>query len=303
MRNRKHFVQMRIDTITGPRIVSMASRLSHGDVTAFERNRTLIIGALCRLWAFAFDHVRDDNTLSCTPDDINNIVGVDKFTDVIPPEWLQILNPDRVHLPNFLEDNGLDKVSRDNAARRKAKSRASHAQVTAKCHNVTASERRIEKGESREELRKRKITKEKENAMTVDGLDQAAMNAWLTYRAEIKKPLRPASMNAVAKKLAAMGPRQRTAVDYSIANGYQGLFEPKPGNGHGLGSKPVADHSAEWLEARAMAAAIGFRAAWPQESVGAYITSIKLEQNKRPARAIAQLAADVRQNLADKARA
>jgi len=42
----------------------------------------------------------------------------------------------------------------------------------------------------------------------------------------------------------------------------------------------LPDHSAEWLEAKSLAQAIGFRDPWPQESVGAYMTDIKLEMNQ-----------------------
>jgi hypothetical protein len=287
MSKRDNFVKMRIDTVTGPKVVTMASRLCHGQITPFDTARTLVVGGLCRLWAFAFEHVRDDNTLACTPDDVNHIVGVDKFCDIVPPEWLQVINPDRIHLPNFLEDNGLDPKLRAAARERKAKSRLRHKQVTAGHNQVTARHNhvtplRVQSSESRVQSK----TKNKDapfDAASVVGLDCKAWSDWIAYRIAIHKPVRPASQAIAAKRLANMGPGQRDAVEYSIANGYQGLFAPQKTNGKAPPMKP--DHSAEWAEARARAKAVGFRDPGAQESVGAYMTSIKLYEQRMPSAA------------------
>ena len=61
---------------------------------------------------------------------------------------------------------------------------------------------------------------------TVEGLNLEAWAAWVAYRKGIDKPIRPASIAAAAKKLAAFGPKQMAAVEHSIANGWQGLFDP-----------------------------------------------------------------------------
>lgn len=62
---------------------------------------------------------------------------------------------------------------------------------------------------------------------TVFGLDEDAWKMWIEYRKQIKKSLKSASIPLAQKRLAALGPQQREAVEYSIANGYQGLFAPK----------------------------------------------------------------------------
>ena len=59
------------------------------------------------------------------------------------------------------------------------------------------------------------------------GLDLKAWERWVVYRAEIRKPLRPTSFAAAQKALAAFGADQASVVEQSIANGWQGLFEPK----------------------------------------------------------------------------
>ena len=89
------------------------------------------------------------------------------------------------------------------------------------------------------------------------GLDEDAWKMWLDYRKQIKKPLRAASIPLAQKRLAALGPQQREAVEYSIANGYIGCFAPKSAK------KVVVQMSndqkkLEVLAARA--AQVGFRA-------------------------------------------
>ncbi len=59
------------------------------------------------------------------------------------------------------------------------------------------------------------------------GLDVNAWEQWVAYRKQIRKPLKPASIPAAQRKLAAMGADQARAVEESIANGWQGVFPPK----------------------------------------------------------------------------
>lgn len=64
------------------------------------------------------------------------------------------------------------------------------------------------------------------------GLDREAWGIWVAYRSEIKKPIRPCSVAAAQRRMAAMGKDQMAAVENSIANSWQGLFPPKePDNG------------------------------------------------------------------------
>lgn len=66
-------------------------------------------------------------------------------------------------------------------------------------------------------------------ARLVAGLNVEAFDRWIAYRAERKPAIKSASLLAAAEELAALGDatRQAAAVKHSIANGYQGLFQPK----------------------------------------------------------------------------
>jgi hypothetical protein len=58
-------------------------------------------------------------------------------------------------------------------------------------------------------------------------LNLDAWSRWETYRREIKKPIKPASILAAQRKLAGFGTTQSATVENSIAEGYTGLFPPK----------------------------------------------------------------------------
>jgi len=59
-----------------------------------------------------------------------------------------------------------------------------------------------------------------------------AWGEWDAHRREKKKPITPRSRGMALKQLEAMGPdRAIAAIENSIANGYQGIFEPKASAG------------------------------------------------------------------------
>ena len=60
-----------------------------------------------------------------------------------------------------------------------------------------------------------------------DGLNPLAWKAWLHYRKQSGKPLKPVSWPTAMKALAKHGPNQMAVVEQSISNGWQGLFELK----------------------------------------------------------------------------
>lgn len=61
-------------------------------------------------------------------------------------------------------------------------------------------------------------------AEPVAGLDLVSWERWVKYRSEIRKPIKPASVESAQRALAAFKGDQAAVVEHSIANGYQGLF-------------------------------------------------------------------------------
>jgi hypothetical protein len=93
---------------------------------------TIVLGGLQRFWIYADSHICDNNTLDITPDEINELVGIEGFAQALPADWLQVLDSNQVQLPDFVEHNGSSEKQRRNNARRQAEYRHRH-----KSHNVT----------------------------------------------------------------------------------------------------------------------------------------------------------------------
>ena len=81
-------------------------------------------------------------------------------------------------------------------------------------------------------------------------LDQDAWTRWVAYRISIKKPIKPASENAMKLKLSRYGNDQAEVVDQSIANQWQGLFDLKktlaPGEKPKKTREQIAADDANW---------------------------------------------------------
>jgi hypothetical protein len=108
-------------------------------------------------------------------------------------------------------------------------------------HEVDAASRTLAEGEqdaTPEESRSEGDTEaEGERASALpDGLDFDAWNRWKDYRSKIRKPLKPVSVPAAQRKLAAFGSDQAAVVEQSIANGWQGFFPLKTNGKHPSGS-------------------------------------------------------------------
>lgn len=76
-------------------------------------------------------------------------------------------------------------------------------------------ERRVEK----------RVTNVTLSPLAPQGLDLQAWQRWIDYRKAIKKPIKPASVDAAQAELAKHGDQQAAVVEQSVANGWQGLFE------------------------------------------------------------------------------
>jgi hypothetical protein len=70
------------------------------------------------------------------------------------------------------------------------------------------------------------------------GLDIQAWERWIAYRAQIKKPLKPMSIEAAQRELVKYAHQQMQVVEQSIANGWHGIFALKAGSGNPTTGKP-----------------------------------------------------------------
>ena len=122
-------------------------------------------------------------------------------------------------------------------------------------------------------------------ARATPGLDLTAWNRWLSYRTDIRKPLKPASMEAAARALAKFGNDQAAVIEQSISNGWQGLFPLKQDHSavrqdqdprRAAERKRMEEAEArEWGNLKQRAGASSFREPLTGESLGAYCTLLQ----------------------------
>jgi hypothetical protein len=114
---------------TDPRLLSMARRLGERDEAQglpkqpFRRLWITCAGAVGILWMTADGHIDQDDTLALGAHEIDELTGIDGFCELMPREWLQVLDANRVKLPNFQAHNGTTSRSNAQAAARMRKKR------------------------------------------------------------------------------------------------------------------------------------------------------------------------------------
>jgi hypothetical protein len=262
-----------------PRTFRIASRLRNAGVTQDALHELAALGALAKFWGFADTHISDDDTLNLSADEINKVVGVANFCDFLPPDWLKILDSERVHLPDFLEHNGTSAKVRAMGQIRQQRYR--HARND----TVTRVSRKSDAGVTRKASpEENRIDIRKETPLPpVIGLNAEAWAAWASYRKAIRKPLKPASQELAQLELARFGADQMAVVNRSIAAGWTGLFELKNLSGRAPqapAAQPAQRDSAEWAELLAAASAEGMSKPYTNERVREYAERLQRWRNR-----------------------
>ena len=96
------------------------------DVATFARGETLVLGALAKVWMHADTHIRADNILDMSADEIDELVGIAGFANLLPADWFQVIDADHVQLVDFLEHNGTKAKKKVAGARRQERFRSKH---------------------------------------------------------------------------------------------------------------------------------------------------------------------------------
>jgi len=120
--------------------------------------------------------------------------------------------------------------------------------VTPNSPNDTTNSRNVTTGAKTASSRTIEVTKKDANRERFDAESvqlpfqsekfSQAWSTWLRHRKEIGHPLTPTAMSRQLSKLKAMGEARAIAtIEHSVANGWQGLFEPKPATNE----KPLCD--------------------------------------------------------------
>jgi hypothetical protein len=109
------------------------------------------------------------------------------------------------------------------------------------------------------------------------GLNLSAWNIWLGYRKQIRKPLKPVSIELAQRKLMSFGDEreQLRAVENSIANGWTGLFPPPKEKAVFKAQENAQRQDRDFAEYESRARRVGFRGPMNGEDLLGYKTLVE----------------------------
>lgn len=197
---------------------------------------TLLLGALARLWMYADAFARDDDTINLTAADIDELTGIENFTQLLPAEWLEILDERRAKLPGFQAHNGTEAKRRATDAKRQARFRAAHSSAPPSRQSRTSVTEPLPdqtktrpKPDTDQTGKGNGGTHAEQTPLQMHAtLPQASWQEWLAYRRKRRFPIDPTTLGKHLAKLAQYPTEvQVQMIDASIGSGWQGIFDPK----------------------------------------------------------------------------
>lgn len=140
------WIKLEKDLLTDPRFVAAAMTLEERyglaakavpdrNVTTLPAS-TLLLGALARIWIIADTHIGEDDILALSAHQIDKLIGIKGLCEILPNDWLQVLDGDRVKLPDYHVHNGSTAKERSGNALRQQRYRDKHKQPTVTSRNT-----------------------------------------------------------------------------------------------------------------------------------------------------------------------
>ncbi len=123
------WIKLEKDLYTDPRIRRMATALQARDAAnggahgSHLRYVATCVGAVSILWITADTHVQEDDLLALGPAEIDQLTGIEGVCNLLPPEWLSVIDAYSVKLPGFHEHNGTVAKQRAMDAKRQQRHR------------------------------------------------------------------------------------------------------------------------------------------------------------------------------------
>ncbi len=136
------WIKFEKDLLTDPRVLRIAKTLQArwklyetlGGSAEFELGNdealpavTLVCGALVRIWCLADRHVGNDDVLPLGKTELDEVVGIPGFCDLMPKDWLESIDDQSVKLPDFHAHNGTAAKKKAVTQKRVAAFRSRHA--------------------------------------------------------------------------------------------------------------------------------------------------------------------------------
>jgi len=206
-----------------PEVIRIASDLG--------LDRDSVVGKLIRVWSWFDDQTASGNVPGVTPEFLDDYVRAPGFSSAMEKVGWLTLSKSGLTMPNFAAHNGESSKKRALTAKRVSKKRNARS-VTKALPD------------------KRREEKKKKTPLPPLPFDsdrfRETWEAWKTHRKESGKKLTPTSVSRQLAKLKEIGEeRAIAAIEHSVANGYQGIFEPSPGT---KASQPVTKKHWESLK-------------------------------------------------------
>lgn len=229
------WIKMECCTPEKAEVLAITARMGWDDVD-------VTVGKLFRMWRWFDQQTEGGNARGVTAALLDRVIGVTGFCEAVQSVgWIEI-NEDGITLPNFDRHNGTTAKSRALGAKRTAKSKnrsKGNAEGNAP-GDAKGNARTVTSPSPREEKRREEVEPDGSTPSIPHGLDLPTWERWVEYRKRIGKALKPASMPAAQKAMAAFGDTQAAVVEQSIANGWQGLFALKSAQAMGIVNRQAA---------------------------------------------------------------
>ena len=178
------WIKLEKDRRDDPRVIRMARELRNAGVTherfTSSMHVTLVLGCLDVLWCYADTHVRDDDSLDLGFDEIDELVGLRGFCNLMPTDWLEVIDANRVKLPDFHAHNGTE--SKKKALNQKRQERHRNAEAL----QAVTQTSRTSVTPALPDLDQTK-TKTKEEVMAAERPSPGFGKFWEAYPKKVKK--------------------------------------------------------------------------------------------------------------------
>lgn len=94
----------------------------------FQRLLATCVGAVCILWITGDSHIDEQDIMALGPADIDQLTGIEGVCELLPTEWLQVIDPHHVKLPGFHTHNGTKAIKNAQAQERMQRHRSTKSE-------------------------------------------------------------------------------------------------------------------------------------------------------------------------------